>query len=587
MKQGFMPLKFKLIPVCYQDAKYHDSMDADFLLEYDDWNDYGYRTTFHLHASKKLTGSKTQYLGTIHIMHYGQTTSEGSLAKYGLKVGSRFETLPDEVVSISFAQDLYRGASQLLQQREGRLGFVKALRLLLGTDDSRYEILKEDECFNTSILRNASMDSFALKKGRQYLLDEGILYDLEKKTLTVKFARSDEPIILNFDTPLADGSEEIIPYGMIAFIGHNGSGKSTLLYQIARCLYASPLDRAKLKDIRIEPSDVGITKLMMFSYSAFDNFLFPGITLSDYRLMAEGVESRKGRFVYCGVRDVRKEMEKYIQGYLAKKGRKKQDEGANEEQENPIIVQDERTDEVVLKPISELASEFFEALQVIGSHESIRSRWMEMGTRCETLQPSLYSDIKPFVEHYFLWSDITPEEYLRLSTGVKFFLHIMSHIYAYNEDNSILLFDEPENHLHPPMLSFMMNEIRQTIRQTHSVMLIATHSPVILQELFARNVYVVRRGGEHLSFRHPVTETFGENFGYINNLVFNLNSDMTNFQEVFSVLYDKWNCRSVDSPEGVIRMFEEKLQCQSMSSQMVTYLANMHFNKRLDGHVDS
>lgn len=581
-----MSLQFKMIPICYQDAKFHDSRDADFLLEYDNWNDYGYRTTYHLHASKKLTGGKTQYLGSIHIMHYGQTTAEGSLSRYGFKPGTIFEQLPDDVVSISFAQDLYRGISQLLKQRGLRVEFVKALRLLLGTDDSRYEFLKDDACFTTSILRDATMDSFALKKGRQYLLDEGVLYDLENKTLKVKFTRSDEPIILNFGTPLADGNEEIIPYGMIAFIGHNGSGKSTLLYQIARCMYASPLDRTKLRDIKIEPTDVGITKLMMFSYSAFDNFLFPGITLSDYRLMAEGVESRNGRFVYCGVRDVRKEMEKYIQDYLYRKNRSMSDESTNEEQEDPAIVQDERTDKIILKPVSELADEFLTALQVIVNNDVIRAQWNQMGERCEKLLPSLYTDISPFVENYYIWSEITPAAYLRLSTGVKFYLHIMSHIYAYNEDNSVLLFDEPENHLHPPMLSFMMNEIRRTIRQTHSVMLIATHSPVILQELFAHNIYVVRRDGDRLTFRHPATETFGENFGYINNLVFHLNSDITNFQEVFNVLYDKWNCKDVVSPEDVIRMFENKLQCLSMSSQMVAYLVNMHYNKGGAGHVD-
>lgn len=573
-----MSLLFKMIPVCYQDARFHDSKDADFLVEYDDWNDYGYRTTFHLHASKKLTGNKTVYLGSIHIMHYGQTTTEGSLGKYGFKVGTVFEQLPENVVSISFALDLYRGISQMLPQKERRLEFVNALRLLLGADDSRYEFLKEDECFTTSILRNATMDSFSLKKGRQYLLDDGFFYDLENQTLTVQFTRSEEPITLNFKSPLSDDGDESIPYGMIAFIGHNGSGKSTLLYQIARCLYASPNDRAKLKDVKIEPADVGISKLMMFSYSAFDNFLFPGITLSGYRLMAEGVESRNGRFVYCGVRDVLKEMEKYIQGYLTKKESDRQN--GTENQEDSLIAQEERTDEIVLKPITELAEEFFTALQVIGANEAIRGRWEDMGERCEALLPSLFSDIKPFVKYYFLWSHITPSEYLKLSTGVKFFLHIMSHIYAYNEDNSILLFDEPENHLHPPMLSFMMNEIRRTIRQTHSVMLVATHSPVILQELFANNIYVVRRDGDNLSFRHPVTETFGENFGYLNNLVFDLNSDMTNFREVFNLLYDKWNCKDIENPEDVIGVFEEKLKCQSLSSQMVAYLTNMHINKR-------
>lgn len=575
-----MGLRFKMIPVCYQDAKYHDGRDTEFLLEYDDWNDFGYRTTFHLHASKMLTGSNTRYLGTIHIMHYAQTSSEGSLAKYGIKVGTIIEQFPEDVVSISFALDLYRGVSQLLPNKAERQEFAAVLRLLFDTQDSRYEILKDDECFNTSILRNASMDSFALRKGKQYMFDERAFYDLEQKTLRVKFTRSAEPIDLNFSTPVTEDGDECIPYSMIAFIGHNGCGKSTLLYQIARYLYASQKDRKKLKEITIEPSDIGITKLLMFSYSAFDNFLFPGVTLSDYRLMAEGVETRNGRFVYCGVRDVAKEMESYIKDYINKKEAAKEQTTEEEGEEDTVIAQEERINEIALKPISKLAEEFFTALQAIGTNETIRNQWIEMGNRCLELLPSLYADIKPFVEHYFLWGEITPSEFLKLSTGVKFFLHIMSHIYAYNEDNSVLLFDEPENHLHPPMLSFMMNEIRRSIRKTHSVMLVATHSPVIVQELFAHNVFVVRREGDDLLFGHPKTETFGENFGYINNLVFSLNSDMTNFHEVFHLLYDKWNCYSVQTPEEVVHLFEERLKCQSLSSQMVAYLVNMHLNMR-------
>ena len=83
------------------------------------------------------------------------------------------------------------------------------------------------------------------------------------------------------------------------------------------------------------------------------------------------------------------------------------------------------------------------------------------------------------------------ERFLSLSTGHKFFIHAYARLLAYMDDNCLLLFDEPENHLHPPLLSFMMAEIRKLLARTHSVMFIATHSPVILQETFAKNVFVV------------------------------------------------------------------------------------------------
>ena len=69
----------------------------------------------------------------------------------------------------------------------------------------------------------------------------------------------------------------------------------------------------------------------------------------------------------------------------------------------------------------------------------------------------------------------------------------MLHIIAYCEDNAMLLFDEPENHLQAPLLSFMLAEIREILVKRKSVLLIATHSPVILQETLANNVREVMR----------------------------------------------------------------------------------------------
>lgn len=50
--------------------------------------------------------------------------------------------------------------------------------------------------------------------------------------------------------------------------------------------------------LSLEPNNIGIDKLMMFSYSAFDNFVMPGVTLSDYRLMYEGMKDNSGRFIF-------------------------------------------------------------------------------------------------------------------------------------------------------------------------------------------------------------------------------------------------------------------------------------------------
>ena len=569
-------LHFRVIPVCYQDATRYDQGDVDFYVETDYWNDYGFCTTYHLHASTRLTGSKTSYLGSMNIMKVGQTTNDANLLGkiFSLTEGV-FTKLPEDYFMVSFSIELFKGVSLLLKSKEDRMLFLQSLNVMFDSSHPLYETVKNQDCFTNSVLRNSTMESFVLKKAKQIMFDEAVFYDLEQQTIEVTYQNAEASIRLDFKCPNGVTAIGSVPYGMIAFIGHNGCGKSTLLYDLASLIYTPPTQRFLLKDtIKMKPSDVGTTKLIMFSYSAFDNFRFPGNTLSDYRLMAEGVDSRQGRFIYCGVRDVKQEMEILIKQHI---------ENAPDpnQRNNNTIIQEKRVNEVKLKPIQRLAEEFSTALNVISSNNDLTEAWNAMAEHCEEILPSLYQDLCHFSGTNLIWdSENRINHYRDMSTGVKFFLHTMSHIYAYNEDNSILLFDEPENHLHPPMLSFMMNEIRRAIRRTHSIMLVSTHSPVILQEMFAKNIYVIRRDGDTFKFGHPLTETYGENFGYINRIVFGLNSDISDYHEVFSKIYNLNDCNMIDSTEEVISLYHEKLDCQQLSSQMIAYIANIHEERK-------
>ena len=58
-----MALTFRIIASCYQKPNRNTKEQADFLLEQNNWDDYGYRTTYCLHASSKMTGKEPEYLG--------------------------------------------------------------------------------------------------------------------------------------------------------------------------------------------------------------------------------------------------------------------------------------------------------------------------------------------------------------------------------------------------------------------------------------------------------------------------------------------------------------------------------------------
>ena len=576
-------LKFKLIDVCYQNPASYNDEGADFFLEQDDWNDFWYYTTYHLHATPKLTGTlKSQYLGVIKILKIGQDVNQNRILQKELKSEHKsliFSELPQDYYSISFSLDLYRGLTKLLSEEQRKL-FVKSMRLILEKDSNYYKIVKSEPAFETSFLRSANIDSDVLARGRRLLLNSGEYYNWEKQKLTINFVTSSMPMELDF-SGIKDSEVNGLQSGIIAFIGHNGCGKSTALYQIAKVLFASPSDRWRYKDIlNIQPVTAGINKLLFFSYSAFDNFVLPGLTPSDYKLILDGLEDNNGRFVFCGVRDVKKELSDYLCQYEEKMQNAKSDEN----EEFILLEKQENYHEknVLLKTIDSLADEVVKVFLYINwcENEDLYHTFREIINDSKIYLPSLYEDLDRFDSD--MPEEKLKEMFMKLSTGTKFFIHALLHLIAYTEENSIVLFDEPENHLHPPFLSFMMKSFRRIIHKNHSVMLIATHSPVILQETLSKNVFILCRKEKCFYHKHPAIETYGENFGFINSYVFNLTSDMSNYYDVIDQLYEKWDCDELDSSSKVLTRFRQRFEVETFSTQMEAYLINKYYSTHVE-----
>ena len=575
-------LKFKIINGCFQNASSYPSDGADFFLEKDYWNDYSFYTTYHLHATPKLTRGKSQYLGVIKILKLGQKENQSDVLTKELNqknLPTIILELPDDFYSISFSLDLYRGLKKYLNEKERRR-FVKSMRMILDMESTYYRDVKNEMAFQVSFLRDADMNSDVLKRGKMLLYNEGDYHNWEEEKLSITFTEALEPITLDFSR--IKNCEDIndIPSGVIVFIGHNGCGKSTALYQIAKVLFASPSDRWAYKEkMTIEPNSIGINKLIFFSYSAFDNFVLPGLTLSDYRLIVEGLEDNKGRFVFCGIRDVKTEMNNYISKYEKKKMDKDDTKTSDFKPIDNVV--DNHQNNILLKNVNLLADEMESAYNEVVKHNHLYQMLSDVIQDCGIYLPSLYNDVS-----WLLNADIMggmKKTFLKKSTGVKFFIHSLLHLIAYTEENSIILFDEPENHLHPPFLSLMMKSFRRIIHQKHSVMLVSTHSPVILQETLSKNVFVLRRDNGVLNFSKPQIETYGESFGIINSSVFNLNTDITTYYNVIDQLYDKWICDELKSSAEVINRFHTRLGIDFFSSQLEAYLINKYYNS----HVDS
>lgn len=125
-----------------------------------------------------------------------------------------------------------------------------------------------------------------------------------------------------------------------------------------------------------------------------------------------------------------------------------------------------------------------------------------------------------------------------LSSGHKFVLKVVTELTAHisGAEPTLVLIDEPETHLHPPLLAAFLRSVRACLETFDGYAIIATHSPVVLQETPARYVHVLRRSADQNSVVSPSIETFGESIGVITQEVFNLDDGSTDWHETLKTL---------------------------------------------------
>lgn len=160
-------------------------------------------------------------------------------------------------------------------------------------------------------------------------------------------------------------------------------------------------------------------------------------------------------------------------------------------------------------------------------------------------------------------TDNPKQRFLSWSTGHKIVMQIMASLVAHITPRSLVLIDEPETHLHPPLLAALMHSVRFILSNQEAFGIVATHSPVVLQETLAQHVYIIRREGTTTQLFRPSIETFGENVGMLTSEVFGMNSDVTDFHKVLDQMVV--SLKSVSA-------IEEKFLPHGMSNQARAYV---------------
>jgi ABC-type branched-subunit amino acid transport system ATPase component len=120
----------------------------------------------------------------------------------------------------------------------------------------------------------------------------------------------------------------------------------------------------------------------------------------------------------------------------------------------------------------------------------------------------------------------------KLSSGHKIVLLTITRLVETVEERTLVLLDEPEAHLHPPLLSAFVRALSDLLVNRNGVAIIATHSPVVLQEVPGRCAWKIRRNGARVEAERPEIETFGENVGILTREVFGLEVAHSGFHKM-------------------------------------------------------
>ena len=120
-----------------------------------------------------------------------------------------------------------------------------------------------------------------------------------------------------------------------------------------------------------------------------------------------------------------------------------------------------------------------------------------------------------------------------LSSGHKVVLLTITSCVAEIEERSILFLDEPENHLHPPLLSALIRALSDLLRKRNGVAIVSTHSPVVLQEVPRSCVWLLTRyGHEDVKPERLKVQTFGTSLGTLIDDVFSFEVNQSGFHKL-------------------------------------------------------
>lgn len=472
--------------------------EPTFQLIKDGWNDwFKWYTLYAVRAI--LPENQALDLGHVKIAQRGMTEDNGST-----ELPQEFSALDDTFFSVGQNENYYETLISLGD--DVRRAFLQALRDCAFSSEI-LEMNSAEPAMHNSLLRD--IDRSRVRE-RFHRLAHGQIalspYSFEYHFPADPMTPTAQPVLSFSVKP-----DSLPATNIHVLIGRNGVGKTRCFDYLARAFLNMPADDPQqavgaLRNTVAGPfgildpnDDPGFAGLVTVSFSAFDS-----------KGPLGGSSSGAKRYAYIGL--VTHEPP----------------------QTSGLPITTPRGPRV--KDSHELAHEF--AKSVLACREGVRRKRWE--TALQTLEADpLFKEANVSALVEFEGPDLETAArtlFRRLSSGHAVVLLSITRLVELVEEKSLVLIDEPESHLHPPLLSAFVRALSDLLINRNGVAIIATHSPVVLQEVPKSCAWKLSRVGRDARADRPEHETFGENAGTLTREVFGLEVTQTGFHQLIAEL---------------------------------------------------
>jgi ABC-type lipoprotein export system ATPase subunit len=401
-----------------------------------------------------------------------------------------FENRPFEhVASGTFVPDDLLGSICSLAPSEEYYDALRTVENDLGIEvlatlrDASYipevrEHFQSQQCFKVSLLRDSSSRELLDSAGLRFGTRRAFI-DRFKVGILLSGASASHAFDFDF------GEQGGVPHRIHSIVGLNGVGKTQVMARLAMLLSRFSKEAIHFNRSTLQSEDTvdpvpSIYTVVAVSFSAFDEF--------DRPTEDEGNEFK---YSYCGL----------------------------------------QTEDGRLKSKDDLLADIYAMISRKMSDEKRVLLKVALSNLVRV------DSIDAFVDD--------PERhaalYERLSAGQRLALNCICHILARITPRTLVLFDEPELHLHPQLLTGLMSALSEILRGQDSFAIVATHSPLVVQQLPKECVHVLRRDRSKPMVVKPTFQTFGESLSEITRFVFASTENERDYRQVLESMLAERN----------------------------------------------